>query len=877
MDDFARFDHTFRVTGQDAGAAEQTAHIRTPDHRVRVFLSSTMGELAPERAVLSDVIRRLRLSPVLFELGARPHPPRTLYRAYLEQSHIFLGLYWERYGWVAPDMGISGLEDEYRLVGNQPRLLYVKEPSPNREPRLTALIEEMRASDTPPKVFRSPEDLAELVANDLALLLSARFGSARLDANRLAAAAPRAMPPTVRQPPPLPPTPLVGREQDVAETIDLLLRDDVRLVTLSGPGGMGKSRLAIEIASRLQSEFSGGVVFARLASVADPELVLPTIATAAGVQSEGTHSAFNALVEEFTGKPTLLVLDNFEHVLPTAPALSHLLQECPLLTVLVTSRAVLRLHGEWEHPVPPLTHDDAVRLFTQRAVDARAGVPLTPADAEAVAELCRRLDGLPLAIELAAARARLLPPAALLRRLGNRLDMLTGGPADLPERQQTLRSTIDWSYDLLEPPEQLLFARLSIFAGGWTLDSAEAVCGGEGVDDVLGIMSILLERSLISLADSAEDGPRFRMLEVIREYAQERLADMEPGDDYRCRQVDYLTELAHTAEPHLRDGEARHWDSVLEEEIDNFRAGINCLLERGDNAAAVDLIWAISIHLWTADHLLEARRWLEAAHRDEEALDERARARLHFLLGATAYEQGGYDEAKAFMPQALAGFRATGDRREQASSLTMLGATHPHFGEDDKAAACLHEAIEILRGIDEPWSLSFALNTLTALVARDDLEAAAVHAAEALDIAERIENRPLAAQALMQLGYLSLLRGDVAGARPILERSLIISHELRFREGMANCLDALAAVALREGDTERAATALGGSDALRESVGAHVWPLLRSERDAIEAGVRRRLGDAAYTRARDAGRTLSQAELIARAIDSARPRVTAPA
>jgi predicted ATPase len=774
-------------------------------------------------------------------------------------------------------MGISGLEDEYRLVGSQPRLLYVKEPSPDREPRLTALIEEMRQLDPPPKVFRTPEELAELVANDLALLLSARFGAARLQGAAPAARTSGTEAPAVRQAPPLPPTPLVGRDQDVTDTIDLLLRDDVRLVTLSGPGGIGKSRLAIEVAFRLQSEFSGGVVFARLASVSDPELVLPTIASAAGVQTEGSRSVFDTLVGEFVSKPTLVVLDNFEHVLAAAPALSQLLQECPFLTVLITSRAVLRLHGEWEHPVPPLTQDDAVRLFTERAVDARAGVPLTGPDAEAVAELCRRLDGLPLAIELAAARARLLPPAALLRRLSNRLDMLSGGPADLPERQQTLRSTIDWSYDLLEPAEQLLFARLSIFPGGWTLDSAEAVCGNDGVDDVLGIMSILLERSLIGLAESSEDGPRFRMLEVIREYAQERLLEMEPGDETMCRQVDYLRGLAHEAEPHLRDREARHWDAVLEEEIGNFRAAVNWLLERGEVRAAVDLIWAISIHLWTADHLQEARRWLEAAHGDEESLDERSKARLHFLLGATAYEQGGYDEAKAFMPQALEGFRAVGDRREQASSLTMLGATHPHFGDDDEAAACLHQAIDILRGIDEPWSLAFALNTLTALVARDDLNAAAVHAAEALDIAERILNEPLAAQSLMQLGYLALLRGDVAGARPILERSLMICRGLRFREGMANCLDALAAVALREGSPERAATSLGGSDALRESVGAHVWPLLRAEREAIVDGVRRRLGDTAYGRAWETGRTLSHAELISRAVETTHSVASTPA
>ena len=828
-----------------------------------------MGELAPERALLSDVVRRLRLSPVLFELGARPHPPRTLYRAYLEQSHIFLGLYWERYGWVAPDMGISGLEDEYRLCADQPKLLYVKEPAPNREPRLTALVEEMWAGNPPPKVFRTLDELADLVANDLALLLSARFGSTR-HSEGAPLPVTRPDPVRLRQRPPVPPTPLVGREDELVESISLLMRDDVRLVTLSGPGGIGKSRLAIEIATRLQSEFSGGVIFTRLASIRDPQLVLPTVAAAAGVQTEGNRSALEALVEEFVDKPTLLVLDNFEHVLPAAPDLSALLQECPFLTVLVTSRAVLRLQGEWEHPVPPLTIDDAVRLFTQRAVEARAGTALTPGDEAAVAELCRRLDGLPLAIELAAARSRLLPPAALLRRLGNRLDMLTGGPSDLPERQQTLRSTIDWSYDLLEAEEQLLFARLSVFPGGWTLDSAEAVCGGEGVDDVLGIMSILLERSLIGLADTSEESPRFRMLEVIREYAQERLADAEATDTTARRHAAYLSALAHEAEPHLRDREARRWDALLEAEIGNFRSAVDWLLDRRETVAAVNLVWALSIHLWTADHLVEAGRWASRAHEDEASLDDRGRARLHFLLGAIGYEHGDYVRAITYLREALEGFRAAGDLREQASSLTMLGASHPHFGQADEAAKCLHQAVEILRGIDEPWSLAFALNTLTALVARHDRGAAAVHAAEALDIAERIDNQALVAQALMQLGYLALLGGDTAAARQTLERSLRSNFEQRFREGMANCLDALAAVALREGDPERAATSLGGSEALRESIGAHIWPLLRDERNAIVASASRRLGEPAFTAALQLGRRLSHAELVSRALQAPR-------
>ena len=858
--------HTPGVTGNvHDGEEEVLAHIRTPDHRVRVFISSTMGELAPERAAVSEVIRRLRLSPVLFELGARPHPPRALYRAYLDQSHIFVGIYWERYGWVAPDMGISGLEDEFRLCGDQPMLLYVKEPAPAREARLSALISEMHDRPNGPRSFSTPEELADLVGNDLALLLSARFGGA---GERPEPTPAIVAPAAVRLPPPLPPTALVGREIEVAETLDLLMRDDVRLVTLSGPGGIGKSRLAVEIATRMAPEFPGGVVFGRLASVTDPELVLPTVVQAAGLHSEGTRSAFDTLVEELSVKPTLVVLDNFEHLLPQAPLLSQLLEACPPLKILVTSRAVLRLHGEWEHPVPPLTQQDAVALFAERAEDARAGTPLAPDDLTAIEEICRRLDGLPLAIELAAARSRLLPPAALLRRLGNRLDLLIGGPADLPARQQTLRNTIDWSYDLLEPQEQLLFARLSIFRGGWTLETAEDVCAGGGVDDVLGVMSILLERSLITISDGSDDGPRFKMLQTIAEYARERLAEVGSTAELEQRLATYLCSLADEIEPHLRNHQARRWGARLDEELDNFRAVVTWLLDRDDTATAVNLIWSLSIHLWTADHLVESRRWIRRAAENTGDLDARTAARLQFLGGATAYEQGDYEEARTCLTEALAGFRAVGDVREQGSALTMLGATYPYFRDNSAAERCLREAVDLLRDVDEPWSLAYALNMLTALVAHGDRDAAAAIATEALGIAERIVSHPLQTQALMQLGYISLLRNNIPEARRLLSNSVRVSKELGFREAMAFSIDALAGVALREGDLKRAATLLGGSAAMLESIGAHVWPLLADEREAIAAGVRRRLGDTDFATARDAGRVLSHTQLVSLAIEA---------
>jgi hypothetical protein len=431
--------------------------IRTPDQRLRVFVSSTLAELADERVAVARAIEALRLTPVMFELGARPHPPRELYRAYLAQSDIFIGLYWQRYGWIGPGMDISGLEDEFRLSGSLPRLIYLKTPAPDLEPRLAAMIAQIQADATASyRTFRTPRELGRLVREDLATLLSERFAatvsrpSSPPDAASSAARSQRSMPVTS--------TELIGRDDDVAAVAELLGSPATRLVTLTGPGGIGKTRLAIAVAGELCERFpSVRADFVRLASVAEPELVLPRIAAAVGAVVEGTRSPHEALVEHFTDNPSLLVLDNLEQVVAVAPELDRLLTASTSLQILATSRAALRLRAEHEYPVaalsvpaflqpPPLDAASAlpaVRLFADRARAVRYDFELTPDNVAAVVEICRRLDGLPLALELAAARIRLLDPLALQSRLEHVLDALGAGPVDLPERQRSLRTTIE--------------------------------------------------------------------------------------------------------------------------------------------------------------------------------------------------------------------------------------------------------------------------------------------------------------------------------------------------------------------------------------------------------------------------------------------------
>ncbi len=606
----------------DPSQAQGVSVIRTPDQRLRVFVSSTLQELADERAATREAITRLHLTPVLFELGARSHPPRTLYRAYLEQSHIFVGIYWQRYGWVAPDMELSGLEDEYRLSGQKPKLIYVKTPAAEREPRLTAMLDDIKQdSAVSYKPFNSAAELGQLIENDLAVLISEQFEMAQLlvagrsePGNGGAARRLDNLP--------APSTPLVGREHQIEEICELLARRDTRLVTLHGPGGIGKTRLAMEVGRRVCERYEDGVCFVALANVDDPKQVAPAIVLALGLRESQGTPVLDSLKLALRDKHLLLVLDNFEQVVDAAPLIADLLEASPRLSVLVTSRSVLHLRGETGYPVPPLSlppppsegapsdasqpldQYEAVRFFIERGRAVSVRFTVTAENLKTIAHICRRLDGLPLAIELAAARINLLTPEAILARLsrvpsaagetgsaGSPLQLLTSGARDLPARQRTLRDAIDWSYNLLTPPEQKLFVQLSVFVGGCTLDAVEAVCDAGG-GDALEILSSLVDKSLVRQGISADGEPRFMMLETLREYAMERLEAGTAAADVRRRHADFYVSLAHQSRTEMRGRRQREWIAVLAREDDNLRAALRWLIDQGDAVTVAEVGWS---------------------------------------------------------------------------------------------------------------------------------------------------------------------------------------------------------------------------------------------------------------------------------------------
>lgn len=685
---------------------------------------------------------------------------------------------------------------------------------------------------------------------------------------------------------PNPTTSLVGRERELREIRGLLLiESEVRLLTLTGIGGVGKTRLALEAAraSLDEGRFADGVAFVTLAPLEDPALVAPTIARSLGVREEQGQSALDTLRVHLLEKQMLLVLDNFERLLEASAEVARLIEACPGLRVLATSRAPLRVRGEQEYPVPPLglpssshgpSEDEIIatpsgRLFAERAKAASPSFALTAENAPSVAAICWRLAGLPLALELAAAKVRLLEPQALLARLDRALS--TAWTRDLPERQRTMRAALDWSHELLSEPERKLFGRLSAFAGGFTLEAAEAVGTDEKPEEVLGLFGALVEQSLVVVQPP---GPgteaRYGMLEPVRQYALEKLEHSEEAAATRRLHAAFFLGLAERAEPELHGSDQPEWLKRLESERDNLRAAFSWSLgSTGDPQTAARLGWALQLFFYVRGYHREGRRWMEQAL--EHELPDALRGKALQVAGGMAYAQGDYPAAEGWYLGALRLSRRLGDKLVEAYALTGTGVVEMARSEHAAAASSLQEAIAIFERCGEDYGVAVSRVYLgSVLLALGEGERAQEAFEEALAWVRPAKNPTLTLTTLYSLAQSALARDDHAEAGRLLEEAIGLSEQAGDRANLAHLLEALAVVRTHYGEAERPAVLLGAAEGLLEEVGARVYNQYMPDRSLYEntaATVRFRLSEQSFEEAQERGREMNFEQAIEYALE----------
>jgi predicted ATPase/serine/threonine protein kinase/DNA-binding CsgD family transcriptional regulator len=727
-------------------------------------------------------------------------------------------------------------------------------------------------------------------------------------------------------------TPLVGRKRDVAAIEAMLMRPEVRLLTLLGTGGIGKTRLALQVATQIRAFFDDGVCFADLTSTSDPTLIPLIIAEALGIRQNVNLSIFKQVELFLRDKHLLLILDNFEHVVTAAPLIEDLLTACPSLKIVVTSRAVLHLRAEYEYQVAPLSlpdlkrspasedlaHSAAIALFVQRAQAVLPTFRFTRANAQTIAEICVQLDGLPLAIELAAARVRLLPPQALLSRLSQRFEVLTGGAVTLPIRQQTLRNTLKWSYDLLEANEQKLFRRLAVFAGGWTEALGKADHEKQGASSVLNAMASLIDKSLVLQVEKEGTEPRFELLMTVREYALDCLRECGEEEQIQRAHADYYLALAEEAEPHLRGAQQLPWLRRLDREQENLRAALGWLIAREEVEKTLRFCVALRWFWQTRGYWSEGRRWLKAVLALPGTAERTAmRARTLGAAGGLAVIQGDEREARLLLSESVTLFRELADDLGLVLPLATLGEVILKQGDPTAGTLLMEESIALCRKLGCKWELSLVLLRLAYFAyLQGELVQATALTQESLALARDLGDKTLIARALNNLGYATWLQGDPVRATALAEEGLVLFRELDDKALITLALETLGSIALSQGNLERAiacfteglsvareignqtfiawylmglarvavveaqlkrAAQLFGAAEVRYDVNKELSPNQRDDYERMISSVRAQLGEQAFAAAWAEGRTMTLEQILAALESPGTPEPVPPA
>ncbi len=672
---------------------------------------------------------------------------------------------------------------------------------------------------------------------------------------------------------------MVGLKRELAMT---------RLLTLTGAGGSGKTRLALEVARDLAGAYPDGVWFVELAPLSDPDLVPQAVAGASGVREQPGRSLVDTLADALRGRRMLLILDNCEHLVDAAARLvDKLLACCPGLRILATSREALGVAGEVNRAVPPLSLPDlkrpltveelegyeSARLFVERALHRPSAFVLTPQSAKAVAEICRQLDGIPLAIELAAARVGALAVEQISERLKDSLKLLTGGARTAVARQQTLRGSLDWGYELLAQPERLLFRRVSVFAGGFSLEAAEAVGGGYGVEeeDILDLVSRLVDKSLV--VGASEGGTlRYGMLEPVRQYAREKLEESGEAEEVRNRHAAFFLALAEEAEPQLKSWRQEEWLGRLDRESDNLRAALRWCADAGDAETGTRLAGALWLYWFMRGRFHEGRDLTEAMLARSAQASMPTRARAVAAAAAQTWVLGDYERFANLSEQSLAMSEELGDVWGGALALHHLSIYARSRGDRSRAVSLAEEGLARARRSGDTWLTGTALMTLgTALVENDDYEAATQAFDEANGLARERGDAFILAYGLLNLAWVARGRNDHRLAEATAREGLEVAQRFGERRLIARALELLAEVAWSKGDAARAARLLGASAALVEAMGEQRQEAERTIMDSLPVNLRGALGDAAFDAAWEAGRVMPLKQAIEYALGAEEP------